>query len=107
MWPYYTLPLYESYARYAIEQTGAEVMVVNNVVSDLERASYEAWTTENYYEAIAEAHMIRNGNLDKLPDNSTFIPHITRASPDGNIPDIERESYFAVWSWSPPPFSFG
>mmetsp|Transcript_18107 Transcript_18107/g.36476 ORF Transcript_18107/g.36476 Transcript_18107/m.36476 type:complete len:1137 (+) Transcript_18107:96-3506(+) len=107
VWPYYTLPLYETYARYAIEQTGVEIMVVNNVVPKSERVSYEAWTAEHYYEAAMEAHMIRNGNLDQLPDNSTFIPHITRASPDGNIPDIERESYFAVWNWSPPPFSYG
>ena len=107
VWPFYNLPLYETYARHAIEQTGAEIMVVNNVVSKEDRAAYEKWTSEHYYEMISEAHMIKNGNLDSMPDNSTFIPQITRASPDGNIPDIERDSYFAVWNWSPPPFSFG
>ena len=106
-WPYFTLPLYESYASFAIEQTGAEIMVVNNIVPRAERESYEAWTSEHYYEVNVEAHMLKNGNLDALPDNSTFIPVITRASPDGNIPDIERDSYFAVWQWSPPPFSYG
>ena len=82
-------------------------MVINNIVPAEEREAYEAWTQEHYYEAIAESHMIKNGNLDAMPDNSSFVPRITRASADGNIPDIERESYVSVWSWSPPPFSFG
>lgn len=106
-WPYYTLPFYESYARHAIQQTGVEIMVVNNVVPKAERTKYEAWTSEHYYDMVAEGHMIKNGNLDAMPDNTTFIPQITRASADGNIPDIDRDSYFAVWNWSPPPFSFG
>lgn len=82
-------------------------MVVNNVVPRSERETYEAWTSEIFYNANVESHMIKNGNLESLPDNSTFTPTITRASPDGNIPDIDRNYYFAVLSWSPPPFSYG
>mgnify|MGYP005862890217 CR=1 FL=1 len=106
-WPYYTLPLYESYAQYTRQQTGAEMMIVASAVTSSERASFEEWSSEHYYEEVAESHMIGHGNLDKLPNNSTFIPGILGSTPEGNKPDMERESYFSALSWSPPLYSFG
>ena len=82
-------------------------MVVNNVVPNVNRSAYEAWTQEHFYDMVKEAHMLYYENLDSLPDNSSFVPNITKASPEGNVPDDERGSYFAVWNWSPPPFSYG
>lgn len=107
VWPFYTLPLFETYAEYAKKQTGAEVIVFCNVVPASERASYEEWALENYNETIVESHMLAYGTLDKFPRNDTFSPYISQISADGIIPDIERESYLASWNWSPPPFYLG
>ena len=50
--------------------------------------------------------MIETGTLDDLiPEN--YHPDITGASPEGFIPEVERDEYFVSWNYSPPPFTYG
>ena len=99
--------MFESYAANTIKQTGAENMVLFTIVPGDLREPYVSWMNNQYYDIVAEGNMLRYGNLDRMPSNSTYQADIIMASPKGFIPDNERDSYHAVSVWSPPPFSFG
>lgn len=105
-WPFFRMPLFESHAANAMKQMGAETMILCNIVPSSLQESYLAWMDDKYYDIIAEANMIRHGNLDGMPSNSTYQSGFLKASPNGFIPDDERDIYYPVTAWSPPPNSF-
>ncbi|CAJ1936599.1 unnamed protein product [Cylindrotheca closterium] len=105
-WPFVTLPLFESYARHALKISGTEVFAVFPLVSHENREAWVNYTIANYEDMVQQAHMIGKGNLESLVGGG-FHPYIARPSPNGFIEDIERDQYFPMWHFSPPPFTHG
>lgn len=101
------MPKYESFAANGMKITGGETLTFFVVVPGHLREEYISWFNGQYYDLVAEGTMLRYGNLDTMPDNSTYFPDIVKGSPQGFIPDDERESYYSTAGWSPPPFSYG
>ena len=50
--------------------------------------------------------MLETGSTDALKPVA-YHPYISRPSPEGFLPDMERDYYFAAWTFSPPPTSYG
>ena len=81
------------------------VWMFNTVPHEL-REEYIAWENNQYYDRVAEAHMIVYGDLTRMPDNSSYVPDITWKTSEGFVPDIERDFYYATSETVPPPYSY-
>ena len=89
-WPYYTTPLYETYARRFRESGNIEVFTIFNIVKDKDRSQYEKWAKENHEEMVIDGHMAEFGNTDRLTPEK-YVDSITHFTPDGPIPDETRD----------------
>lgn len=106
-WPFFTMPLYESYAEDILKQSKLEVIALAPYVAQDEQAGWVEYANATYAEWVEEGHMIRSGNLDRLKPVA-YHPFISRPSPEGFVPDIStREYYFPFWSFSPAPAAYG
>ena len=73
------------------------------------RGGEEDWlnySSSHYEEWVKEGHVIETGNTNALKA-AGYHPFISSPGPDGFAPDAERDYYFASWSFSPPPASYG
>ncbi|CAJ1940156.1 unnamed protein product [Cylindrotheca closterium] len=105
-WPFVSLPLFESFGKHIIEISGTEVFSLFPVVT---RENQEAWlkfTDQHYESMVKEAHMLETGTLDNLKEVG-YHSYFTAPSPNGMVPDIERDVYYPGWHYSPPPFTYG
>jgi hypothetical protein len=103
-WPYFTLPLFETYAEDARLMSRAQSLQVFNVVT--KREEYISYATENYKQWVAEGHLHKYGSVGSRDDHD-YNPFISKMTSEGPVADIERYVYFAAWTSSPPPDSYG
>lgn len=106
-WPYFWLPLFETYAEDALRDSRAEGVSVANFVTHEQRETYVDFATDNYEAMVMEGHLLRSGDLDRLSETG-YHPYLTSTNGAGEFEmEEEREFYFPSFSFSPPPFSYG
>jgi hypothetical protein len=105
-WPFFQMPSFASYARHAMELSGAEMVWLFNTISHEQREEYVKWMDNLYYNRVAETNMYIYGDLSRMPDNSSYVSDITWKTDEGFVPDIERDFYYATSDAVPPPYSF-
>jgi hypothetical protein len=103
-WPNFTLPLFETYAKNALLLSRAETLQIFNVVT--KREEYISYATENYKQWVAEGHLHKHGSVGARDDHA-YNPFISMMTSEGPVADLERNVYFAAWTSSPPPDSYG
>jgi len=90
-----------------INLSGAEMVWLFNKVPHNLRDDYIRWSNEHYYDRVIETNMLVYGDLSRMPNNSTYIPHIAWRTPEGVFePQTEQEFYYATSEVVPPPSSF-
>ena len=105
-WPFYTLPKFEHHAENARAQGNIEMLTVLNYVEASQVDEYIDYTAAHYQEWVHEGHMHAYGNLDRLKQVG-FQEQITMRTPEGIVSDVERDSYYPMWTFSPPPTTYG
>ena len=107
-WPFYTMPLFESYAKTFFEQTEAQNLFVFPKVNHRDRPAWERYATSNHANWVEESNLIQYGSLKHLDtDPAKYNPFIYRESPTGPTPDGIQKIYFPAWTSSPPPSNYG
>eukprot|EP00934_Nitzschia_sp_Nitz4_P007269 Nitzschia sp. Nitz4//scaffold229_size32011//3230//7371//NITZ4_007915-RA/size32011-processed-gene-0.6-mRNA-1//1//CDS//3329542847//7259//frame0 len=109
-WPFFHLPLFAMYGNDLREQGQLELVMPFVRVERDELEEWETFVAQNHEEAIIEAHMTQDGNLDRLVDNatSTFHKHVYRITPEGRrVPDEDRETYWPSIDCAPAPHTYG
>lgn len=105
-WPNVTIPRYERTSRLLMDQAGIEFWNIFPLVKRGQEAAWIEYANATYERWVEEGHMIADGNLDRL-DPVGYHPFISQRSPDGFVPDDERDFYFPGWVFSPPPANYG
>eukprot|EP00934_Nitzschia_sp_Nitz4_P000393 Nitzschia sp. Nitz4//scaffold129_size63868//17137//21252//NITZ4_006196-RA/size63868-processed-gene-0.67-mRNA-1//-1//CDS//3329534896//393//frame0 len=108
-WPFFHMPLYVMYGNDLRQQGNLEVTMP---LMRVERSQLEEWETfvaGIYEDVVFEAHMIQDGDLHRLSNNatSTFHDYVYKVTPEGKVPDDERETYWPVIDSAPAPHSYG
>ena len=92
-WPFYTLPLFESFAGKAIVEGKLELVTVFNVVKEQDREEFNRWSNANYEDMVQESHLIRYGDLSRF-EPTKYVPYIHKIGENGPEPEGGREMYF-------------
>ena len=108
-WPFFTLPLFETYARRVREQTRTEMFHVLPIVQNNQTLEYIEYTTERYQEWVNEGHDFYDTSVEPVD----YHPFITQESnsllSQGELyveDDPDRDFYVCSWQFSPPPQSY-
>mmetsp|Transcript_18821 Transcript_18821/g.46625 ORF Transcript_18821/g.46625 Transcript_18821/m.46625 type:complete len:283 (+) Transcript_18821:962-1810(+) len=105
-WPFVSVPKFESLGVNIRKISGTEILTLFPTVT---RANTEAWlnfTDKQHAHNVKESHMLKYKTLDNLNEVG-YKSYFQRASPNGFIPDIDRDFYHPMWQFSPPMFSYG
>ena len=109
-WPFLSIPKFEHYAENVRKQAGMEILTYfPKVEADLKDA-YLEYVSENYQATVKEGHITQTGSLDRLvdPGNKSYHPYISTPTLEGEmVPDKERDTYWPMWEFSPPPATYG
>lgn len=105
-WPNVTVPRSEKTSSILLEQTGIEFWALLPLIQRNQRDAWVEYSTANYENWVMDGHMIQSGNLDRLKQ-AGYNEFISRGSPQGFIPDEERDFYTPSWVMSPPPSTYG
>lgn len=110
-WPFYTFPRFEQLAFNARYQSKTEIMSVNHRVKHEIRQEWLDYAGENHEEWVNEGFLIESKREgDHVFDNFLKIgysPYITKPGANGTMVPLEdRQEYWPVWSYSPPPFTY-
>jgi hypothetical protein len=104
-WPFYTVPSFEYYARNFFIQSKAERVGFRPLVRADQVEEWLDYADARYQDVYRESHMMRYGNMDRLKPTG-YKKFISRQTPDGPLPDIERDFYFPTYQASPPDVSY-
>ncbi|CAB9521849.1 Receptor-type guanylate cyclase gcy [Seminavis robusta] len=103
-WPFLFPPMFEVYAQDYFKVSKAEFVGISTIVTREQREDWVNFSTANYQQVIQDAHYIRFGNLNKLDNNTKkYKQFISKKTPDGFVPNDERDLYFVRSVQSPPP----
>ena len=103
-WPNFFPPRFEEFAMDFQKATHAEFVGVTNLIREDQREAYLNCSASAYQEAVAEAHMIRYGNLDLLNTNATlYTPYFTQLSSEGKFTPEETRDFYVVRNMQSPP----
>lgn len=103
-WPIFRIPLFELHAGQVRLQSGVEFIGIQYMIEPKDEDEYLEYVTTNYKDSIAEGHMIRYGNMDRLKPIG-YTPHFTVSGSTGLINDtIDRPIRSATWQVSPRKF---
>lgn len=103
-WPIFRIPLFELHAGQVRLQSGVEFIGIQYMIEPKDEDEYLEFVSANYKDSIAEGHMIRYGNMDRLKPIG-FTPHFTVSGSTGLINDtIDRPIRSATWQVSPRKF---
>ncbi|CAB9519281.1 Guanylate cyclase (Partial), partial [Seminavis robusta] len=74
-----------------------------------DKDKFTNYTTKNYQQIIQSAHLMQNGDFRRLNnDTSVYKPFISKNSPQGYLPDDDRDEYWpSTGQFSPPPATYG
>ncbi|CAJ1936918.1 unnamed protein product, partial [Cylindrotheca closterium] len=105
-WPFVALPNFESLAVNFRKISGTEIFTLFPTVT---RANTDAWLNyadQQHVPMVKQSHMLKYKTLDNLKEVG-YKSYFQRASPNGFVPDIDRDVYHPTWQFSPPMFSYG
>ena len=103
-WPLFRIPSFELHAGQARLQSGVEYLGCSYLVESKDATEYLAFVTTHYKDTVAEGHLMRYGNLDRLAPTG-YTPNFTITGPTGPVPDIvDRPIRLPVWQVSPRTF---
>jgi hypothetical protein len=105
VWPFVTLPFFESYAAHIRAASQVEVLMVANLVKEEERTIYLNYTGANYETWVTESHEFSTENVDEFSPTG-YANYIRRLSLDEWIPDVPRADYWSTWQLTPPPYNY-
>lgn len=107
-WPFVVIPQFEAFAKGYFDHSHGEYVGINNIVYHKDRDAFINWTTAHYQDWIAESHMIKYGNTDRLDTDPSKYNNFLAGKIDGQfVPDIDREYYSVRTSESPPMRAYG
>ena len=84
-WPLFRIPMYELHASQVRLQSGVEFLHCQYLIEANDAENYLKFVTANYEDSVAESHLARYGNLDRLtptgytPYFKVFGPSVTEA----------------------------
>ena len=106
-WPLYLLPNFELHARSVLQQTGNELLSINQFIKQEDEAVALEFANNNFVNWTAESHLIRYGNLDQMPNSTEmYHPYFTIAKNGTFVRDTEqRDKRTAMWQFCPRKFS--
>ena len=100
-WPLFRIPYFELHAGQVRLQSGVEYLGCQYMVDLKDKQAYLDFVTANYEDSVAEGHMTRYGNLDRLKPIG-YTPNFTIPGAKGLIPDpIDPPVRSAIWQISP------
>ena len=103
-WPLFRIPLFELHAGQVRLQSGVEYIGIQYLVEPKDEDEYLEFVTSNYEDSIAEGHLIRYGNMDRLKPVG-YNPHFTVSGPNGLMNDtMDRPIRSVTWQVSPRTF---
>jgi hypothetical protein len=105
VWPFVTLPFFESYAANIRATSQIEVLMVANLVKEEERTLYLNYTATNHEAWVAESHEVSKENVDEFSPTG-YTKYMKRLSLAEWIPDVPRATYWSTWQSTPPPFNY-
>lgn len=107
-WPFVTLRSFEAKARHFRKQIGAEFIGISVRVSEAKREEWLSFTNKTHGSMVREGHLIQKGTLERL-DAVGYKGFISKRDHQSGewIPQEKSDEYFPMWSYSPPPASFG
>ena len=93
--------MYELHASQVRLQTGVEYIHCQYVVTSKDADEYLKFITDNYEDSVAEAHLARYGNLDRLIPTG-YTPYFKVFGPNGTVADtMDRPLRSALFQISP------
>lgn len=100
------IPFYEDYGGHFRKLSQSEISSFIIIVEEENKEAYPEFMTKHYEKMFDDAHIFRYGNTERL-NRTKYFPYITRHSPDGLLPDINRTTYFPIQMQSPPAMHYG
>ena len=98
-WPFFTLPLFESFAAKAREVGKMELITHFTLVKEQDREAFNRWSNENYEHMIAEGHLIDNGDMRDF-EPTAYVPYIYKVGDNGPEPEGGGEVYFPACKYN-------
>lgn len=112
-WPFYSQPRFEQFAHNHLFQSQTELISIVPMVSKENVPKWIEYTNKTHKEWVREGHSLKsnrqgNHNMDVLHEKG-YTPYIkVRGKERATFyPSPEQDVYWPMWTFSPPPFSYG